>query len=81
LKKLYYAFSNLLKNRKGSPLLEEGMLIALAIMTLAVIFSIALGILGEVQEIVENMGFTTDNFVNSLDALWNKILAFLGLQS
>lgn len=81
VRKIYAKLSDFLKNRRGSPLLEEGMLIALAVMTLAVVFSIVLGILGGIQKAVEDAGFTTDNFMSSLNDLWSKILAFLGFQT
>jgi len=70
----------LLKDKKASPLLEEGMLIGLAIMTLTVVFSIIVGILGGVQDIVKNLGFATEDFMNALNELWTKIMAFLGLR-
>jgi len=69
---------SLIKNRRGSPLLEEGMLIGLAVMTLTIIFSMVAGVLSGVQEVIEKIGFGTEDFMNALNDLWNNILAFLG---
>lgn len=67
------------KRKKGSPLLEEGLLIALAVITMSIVFSMILGILDGVQKMIQNLGFNTQNFVNSLNDMWNKIISFLGL--
>ncbi|MCC6017616.1 MAG: hypothetical protein HA488_01655 [Candidatus Verstraetearchaeota archaeon] len=67
------------KRKRGSPLLEEGLLIALAVITMSVVFSMVLGILDGVQKVIQNLGFNTQNFMNSLNDLWNKIVSFLGL--
>jgi hypothetical protein len=32
-----------------------------------------------VQKVIQNLGFNTQNFMNSLNDLWNKIVSFLGL--
>jgi len=61
-------------------LLEEGMLIGLAVMTLTIIFSMVAGVLNGVQEVIKNVGFGTDDFMNALNDLWNNILAFLGIR-
>jgi hypothetical protein len=67
------------RRKRGSPLLEEGLLIALAVITMSVVFSMVLGILDGVQKVIQNLGFNTQNFMNSLNDLWNKIVSFLGL--
>jgi len=67
------------KKKIGSPLLEEGLLIALAVITMSIVFSMVLGILDGVQKMIQNLGFNTQNFVNSLNDIWNKIISFLGL--
>jgi hypothetical protein len=72
-------FSKYSRRVKGSPLLEEGLLIALAVITMSVVFSMVLGILDGVQKVIQNLGFNTQNFMNSLNDLWNKIISFLGL--
>ncbi|MCS7364501.1 MAG: hypothetical protein NDF54_03585 [archaeon GB-1867-035] len=69
-----------MRNRRASPLLEEGMLIGLAVMTLTIIFSMVAGVLNGVQEVIKNVGFGTDDFMNALNDLWNNILAFLGIR-
>ncbi|MEM0084950.1 MAG: hypothetical protein QW743_06115 [Candidatus Methanomethylicia archaeon] len=70
---------NINKRRKGSPLLEEGLLIALAVITMSIVFSMILGILDGVQKMIQNLGFNTQNFANSLNDIWNRIISFLGL--
>ena len=79
MKKFFEFLSKFLKDKRASPLLEEGLLIALAIMTLSVVFSMVLGLLQGVQSIVNSLGFNTESFMNSLNELWNQIMSFLGL--
>lgn len=68
-----------MRNRRASPLLEEGMLIGLAVMTLTIVFSMVAGVLSGVQKIIESFGFGAEDFMKMLNDLWNDILAFLGL--
>ncbi|GEM_PF-348301 len=79
MKQMLRTMISLFKCKKASPLLEEGLLIGLAIMTLTVVFSMVVGILSGVQDIVRNLGFVTEDFMNALNDLWNKIMSFLGL--
>ena len=79
MKKFFEFLGMFLKDKRASPLLEEGLLIALAIMTLSVVFSMVLGLLQGVQNIVNSLGFNTESFMNSLNELWNQIMSFLGL--
>lgn len=80
LRKIKFHILSLMRNRRASPLLEEGMLIGLAVMTLTIIFSMVAGVLNGVQEVIKNVGFGTDDFMNALNDLWNNILAFLGIR-
>lgn len=80
LKRVRSHIVDLVRSRRASPLLEEGMLIGLAVMTLTIIFSMVAGVLNGVQEVIQNVGFGTEDFMNALNDLWSNILAFLGIR-
>ena len=63
---------NFVKDDKGSPLIEEGMLIGLAVIALSIIISL----------ILQAMGWSTDALkaiFDQLDQIKNNILALFGL--
>lgn len=80
IKELY----RLIKNRKASPLVEEGMLLGLAAITFTVILSIVSNIITSVQNSSSSMslslnsGFT--NFLNQLAEILNQIARALGIK-
>lgn len=68
-----------IKNKLGSPLVEEGLLLGLAVITLSVIMSMIAGLLSGVEKSF-NISFSGFNeMVRQLQASWEKVLEFFGL--
>ncbi|MBC7120077.1 MAG: hypothetical protein H5T33_00630 [Candidatus Methanosuratus sp.] len=63
-------------SRKGSPLVEEGLLLGLSIVTLTVVMSIVVGLLSGVQNTFNLSIFNGNEFIESLRNSINQVLSF-----
>ncbi|RLE94778.1 MAG: hypothetical protein DRN04_02610 [Thermoprotei archaeon] len=66
-------------NKRGAQLLEEGLLLALAVMALAVLIAIASGIFTNLKDLLIGQDKSLEKFLvevlrDDLDTLWNNIL-------
>jgi len=66
-------------NRRGAQLLEEGLLLALAVMALAVLVAIVSGIFTNLKDLIVGQEKSLEKFLvevlrDDLDTLWNNIL-------
>ncbi len=64
---------------KGSQLVEEGLLLAIALMALIMILSMISGFMGTLQKVYESSQNSLDKFIveilrDDLDALWNATI-------
>ncbi len=64
------------KSRKGSPLVEEGLLLGLSIVTLTVVLTIIVGLLTGVQNTFNLSIFNADGFTGQLQTSIDQILQF-----
>jgi len=64
------------KRSRGSPLVEEGLLLGLSIVTLTVVLSIIVGLLSGVQKTFDLSIFNGDTFLNQLQQSIDKILQY-----
>lgn len=67
---------------KGSQLVEEGLLLAVALMALIMILSMVSGFMATLQKVYENSQNSLDKFLvevlrDDLDALWNATIGQL----
>ncbi len=62
--------------RRGSPLVEEGLLLGLSIVTLTVILSIVVGLLSGVQNTFDLSIFNGDAFLSQIQQSLNKVLEY-----
>lgn len=67
---------------KGSQLVEEGLLLAVALMALMMILSMVSGFMATLQKVYENSQNSLDKFLvevlrDDLDALWNVTIGQL----
>ena len=68
----------LIKCKYGSPLVEEGLLLGLAVITLSVIMSMIAGLLSGVEKTF-NMGLSGFNtMIQQVQDSWEKVLKFFG---
>jgi len=64
------------KRSRGSPLVEEGLLLGLSIVTLTVVLSIIIGLLSGVQKTFDLSIFNGDTFLSQLQQSIDKILQY-----
>jgi hypothetical protein len=64
------------KRSRGSPLVEEGLLLGLSIITLTVVLSIIIGLLSGVQKTFDLSIFNGDTFLSQLQQSIDKILQY-----
>jgi ABC-type transporter Mla maintaining outer membrane lipid asymmetry permease subunit MlaE len=62
--------------KRGSPLVEEGLLLGLSIVTLTVVLSIVVGLLSGVQNTFDLSVFNGQGFIDQLKLSVDKILSF-----
>lgn len=62
--------------RRGSPLVEEGLLLGLSIVTLTVVLSIVVGLLSGVQNTFDLSIFNGDAFLDQIQQSLNKVLEY-----
>ena len=62
--------------KRGSPLVEEGLLLGLSIVTLTVVLSIIVGLLSGVQKTFDLSIFNGQGFIDQLGQSIDKVLAF-----
>jgi len=67
------------KSRKGSPLVEEGLLLGLSIVTLTVVLTIIVGLLTGVQNTFNLSIFNADGFTGQLQTSIDQILQFFSI--
>ncbi|MDH7555665.1 MAG: hypothetical protein ACQXXL_00590 [Candidatus Methanosuratincola sp.] len=63
-------------SRRGSPLVEEGLLLGLSIVTLTVVMSIVVGLLSGVQNTFNLSVFNGNEFIENLRNSLNQVLSF-----
>ncbi|MEM4657829.1 MAG: hypothetical protein QXX77_05340 [Candidatus Methanosuratincola sp.] len=63
-------------SRRGSPLVEEGLLLGLSIVTLTVVMSIVVGLLSGVQDTFNLSVFNGNEFIENLRNSLNQVLSF-----
>ncbi|MEN3035010.1 MAG: hypothetical protein ABC537_01785 [Candidatus Methanosuratincola sp.] len=63
-------------SRRGSPLVEEGLLLGLSIVTLTVVMSIVVGLLSGVQNTFNLSFFNGNEFIENLRNSLNQVLSF-----
>ncbi len=63
-------------SRRGSPLVEEGLLLGLSIVTLTVVMSIVVGLLSGVQNTFNLSVFNGNEFLENLRNSLNQVLSF-----
>jgi hypothetical protein len=61
---------------RGSPLVEEGLLLGLSIVTLTIVLSIIVGLLSGVQNAFNLSIFNGDTITQSLNSTLSKILQY-----
>jgi len=59
---MLHSVKRLLRNRKAGPLIEEGMLLGISIVTLTVIISVIYGLLGSVGDAMTKMESSFGDF-------------------
>lgn len=64
------------KRMRGSPLVEEGLLLGLSIVTLTVVLSVIVGLLSGVQKTFDLSIFNGDTITQSLQQTINNILQY-----
>jgi len=69
-------------NKKGSQLVEEGLLIGLSMLALVVVASMVSNILGNVQQIYSSSQNSLDKFLvevlgRDLDKIWNETVGIV----
>ncbi len=64
------------KSVRGSPLVEEGLLLGLSIITLTVVLSIIVGLLSGVKDTFDLSIFRGEEFMNQLQQAIQKILQY-----
>lgn len=71
----------LLRKRVGSPLVEEGILLSLTVITLAVVLSLITTLLGGINKVVEGASSSVSSFfesaIKNLDDLLRQLYAFV----
>jgi hypothetical protein len=65
-----------LKSIRGSPLVEEGLLLGLSIITLTVVLSIIVGLLSGVKDTFDLSVFRGQEFMNQLQQAIQRILQY-----
>lgn len=63
-------------SKRGSPLVEEGLLLGIAIVTLTVVLSLVVGLLGGVQNTFDLSIFNGEGFLDEMRQSLDKILSF-----
>lgn len=63
-------------SKRGSPLVEEGLLLGLSIVTLTVVMSIVVGLLSGVQSTFNLSIFNGNEFIEGLRNSLNQVLSF-----
>ncbi len=67
-----------MKNRKrGSPLVEEGLLLGLSIVSLTVVMSIVVGLLSGVENTFDLSIFNGQDFLDQIKQSIDQVMAFL----
>ncbi|MCQ5362184.1 MAG: hypothetical protein NO515_00365 [Candidatus Methanomethylicia archaeon] len=64
------------KSIRGSPLVEEGLLLGLSIITLTVVLSIIVGLLSGVKDTFDLSVFRGQEFMNQLQQAIQRILQY-----
>ncbi|MBC7112742.1 MAG: hypothetical protein H5T34_01750 [Candidatus Methanomethyliales bacterium] len=64
------------KSIRGSPLVEEGLLLGLSIITLTVVLSIIVGLLSGVKDTFDLSVFRGEEFMNQLQQAIQRILQY-----
>ncbi|MDH5811467.1 MAG: hypothetical protein QXO54_02295 [Candidatus Methanomethylicaceae archaeon] len=64
------------KSTRGSPLVEEGLLLGLSIITLTVVLSIIVGLLSGVKDTFDLSIFRGEEFMSQLQQSIQKILQY-----
>ena len=71
-----------IKRRKASPIVEEGLLIGLALIMLALLLSIISGLFGYLKNIVSSVGAASGSvwqkIMGDFDRIWNAIKGIFG---
>uniref|UniRef100_A0A7C3F9W9 Uncharacterized protein n=1 Tax=Candidatus Methanomethylicus mesodigestus TaxID=1867258 RepID=A0A7C3F9W9_9CREN len=63
-------------SKRGSPLVEEGLLLGIAIVTLTVVLSLVVGLLSGVQNTFDLSIFNGEGFLEDMRQSLDKILSF-----
>ncbi|MBC7126969.1 MAG: hypothetical protein ABC585_04095 [Candidatus Methanosuratincola petrocarbonis] len=63
-------------SKRGSPLVEEGLLLGLSIVTLTVVMSIVVGLLSGVQNTFNLSVFNGNEFIDNLRNSLDQVLSF-----
>ncbi|MCQ5376769.1 MAG: hypothetical protein NO516_01820 [Candidatus Methanomethylicia archaeon] len=63
-------------SKRGSPLVEEGLLLGIAIVTLTVVLSLVVGLLSGVQNTFDLSIFNGEGFLEDMKQSLDKILSF-----
>jgi len=78
LKLLFKVLLTLLKDKRGSQLIEEGMLLGISLVAMAVVATMASNILGSVKSAYDNARSSLDQFLTEvLRDDFNKIWDFV----
>ncbi len=65
------------RNKRGSPLVEEGLLLGISIVSLTVVLSIVVGLLSGVQNTFDLSFFNGQDFLDQLKQSLDQVLEFL----
>ncbi|HRR55166.1 MAG TPA: hypothetical protein P5290_07455 [Candidatus Methanomethylicus sp.] len=65
------------RNKRGSPLVEEGLLLGLSIVSLTVVLSIVVGLLSGVQNTFDLSIFNGQDFLDQIRQSLDQVLTFL----
>jgi len=78
IKLLFRVLISLLKDRRGSQLIEEGMLLGISLVAMAVVATMASNILGSIKSAYDNARSSLDQFLTEvLRDDFNKIWDFV----
>ncbi len=71
-----------IRRRKASPIVEEGLLIGLALIMLALLLSIVSGLFGYLRNVVNSVGAASGSvwqkIMGDFDRIWNAIKGMFG---
>lgn len=78
IKKLKIVITSLVRCKLGSPLVEEGLLLGLAVITLSVIMSMIAGLLAGVEKAFNTSFASFNAMAQQVQDAWEKVLKFFG---